>query len=400
MRWGRAIEGALFHQARKMWQKKPIGNGQDLQANTEKPEEGEWTMLRCCVPLDRVTVEGVTDYHAFATLVDLEIAVQETTSSGKRNPHWFLNERARFTPSPRPPSQDSVDRTMTRSSSASSQDTLQDTPSASPLGLEAECDSDRDQSTRSKSAGILSPIQSGPRPGSSSNVPHRGRSLLPKLSRSPPVDPKLNQPRPMPWIDPAFSDMTRDSSSPDMFRSAPSSSKTEFKLALLNEQAWFVNELQKAIENVANLEYRAEATPPRMIMEVGGHDCLETDDESEREAGVDTLGMSTATSDSGAMVERSMTNDDVHKAEVAAMAAKSFGLEDLHDIYGTSQASADDTNSPVKRCYLLHGLVPLRGHIIITPKYFCFWRRATVGQDVKVSCLVKLLLSYLVSCTH
>lgn len=38
----------------------------------------------------------------------------------------------------------------------------------------------------------------------------------------------------------------------------------------------------------------------------------------------------------------------------------------------------------VKRCYVGHGLLPARGHIILTPRFICFWRRAVVGQDIKV----------------
>lgn len=37
----------------------------------------------------------------------------------------------------------------------------------------------------------------------------------------------------------------------------------------------------------------------------------------------------------------------------------------------------------VKRCYIYQSLVPSRGHIIITPTYVCFWRRATLGSDIK-----------------
>ena len=50
----------------------------------------------------------------------------------------------------------------------------------------------------------------------------------------------------------------------------------------------------------------------------------------------------------------------------------------------------------VKRCYVANGLVPARGHIIITPRFVCFWRRATVGADIKVR-LLKVAALTLVS---
>jgi sterol 3beta-glucosyltransferase len=33
----------------------------------------DWYTMRCCLPLDRVTVQGVSDYHSFSTLVSLDV---------------------------------------------------------------------------------------------------------------------------------------------------------------------------------------------------------------------------------------------------------------------------------------------------------------------------------------
>jgi sterol 3beta-glucosyltransferase len=45
----------------------------------QQPESkiDRWNTLRYCVPLDRLTVTGVGDYHGFATLVSLQVALDK-----------------------------------------------------------------------------------------------------------------------------------------------------------------------------------------------------------------------------------------------------------------------------------------------------------------------------------
>jgi sterol 3beta-glucosyltransferase len=40
----------------------------------------------------------------------------------------------------------------------------------------------------------------------------------------------------------------------------------------------------------------------------------------------------------------------------------------------------------VKRGYVIHNGMPVRGHIILTPRYVCFWRRMLMSPDIKVKC--------------
>jgi sterol 3beta-glucosyltransferase len=33
---------------------------------------------------------------------------------------------------------------------------------------------------------------------------------------------------------------------------------------------------------------------------------------------------------------------------------------------------------------VVQGVIPYRGHLIVSPRFLCFWRRATFGRDIKV----------------
>jgi sterol 3beta-glucosyltransferase len=63
--WRRAFEGALFQHARTKHRERMALQGE------------EWGMLRVCIPLDRVTLEGISDYHSFATLAALVITLAD-----------------------------------------------------------------------------------------------------------------------------------------------------------------------------------------------------------------------------------------------------------------------------------------------------------------------------------
>jgi sterol 3beta-glucosyltransferase len=38
-------------------------------------------MLRICIPLDRVEVNGISDYHGFSTLVGLDVELENETQA-------------------------------------------------------------------------------------------------------------------------------------------------------------------------------------------------------------------------------------------------------------------------------------------------------------------------------
>ena len=69
VKWRKSIEGALFRHARHRWSENMSKSGEYIT-----DEEG-WTTMRCCIPLDRVSIKGASDYHNFVTLVGLNITL-------------------------------------------------------------------------------------------------------------------------------------------------------------------------------------------------------------------------------------------------------------------------------------------------------------------------------------
>lgn len=71
--WRRTIEAALFRLLRVKWR-----NSASTRLGKE-PESSvdQWNTLRYCVPLDRLTVTEVGDYHGFATLVSLRVSLDK-----------------------------------------------------------------------------------------------------------------------------------------------------------------------------------------------------------------------------------------------------------------------------------------------------------------------------------
>jgi sterol 3beta-glucosyltransferase len=103
-----------------------------------------------------------------------------------------------------------------------------------------------------------------------------------------------------------------------------------FNVAVLNEQAWFAEALQSAVHASAGRKYKAGIKRPRMVMEVAGYDCLATDEEVEAQTGALSR---TSTSSSEAEDEETGFANETRKAEKAALAAKVFGLREDEGIY-------------------------------------------------------------------
>ncbi|OXC68989.1 hypothetical protein AYX13_02600 [Cryptococcus neoformans] len=140
----------------------------------------------------------------------------------------------------------------------------------------------------------------------------------------------------------------------------------EFNIAVLNEQVWFAEALQSAVNASKLRKYAATAKIPKIVLEVDGHDCLAADDELDSK--------SMGTTGNKELEEDEDGSDDLlqqtRKREKASMAAKVFGLKEEDGIW-------------MKRCYIITSFLPARGHIIITPRYICFWRRVAVGTDIR-----------------
>lgn len=380
LHWRRTLEGALFRYARQRF-RESHNKPEDAKDGEDTPiEESEWTMLRCCVPLDRATIEGISEYHSFATLANLQVRLDdhnsvtwhpEQLSKGNYRGYGLVSDHPGDVDSSEPSPPGTPSRTTTAASDDSTKPRHRLTL-RNPLKLHGSRPSSR-ESSRDRSGG------------------HRRSDSLNKAESLPtsPVDSRLNNQlhKDMALIGhdpsapshlPSYPHRSLTANSRFSHPSAntaptppPNSNEFQFLVAVLNEQAWFATAIEAAVKAAHRRHYKPDAKPARMTIDIGGYDCLATDEDVERHD--DTVGDASsaeldAEEDEDAGKPRMVI--EARKAEKAAMAAKVFGLREDEGIW-------------LKRCYVQHGLVPGRGHIIVTPRYVCFWRRATVGADIK-----------------
>ncbi|OCF37991.1 hypothetical protein I316_00215 [Kwoniella heveanensis BCC8398] len=293
IQWRRAFEGALFRNAKTKWR-----TAAGLSAGDE------WSTLRCCIPLDRVRIKGISDYHSFATLIGLDVGFIEEEEAKPPVAHGDLAGDDE-------PSQPG---TPTRSMSSSSK-----RPAATPK----------------------SPHEIGRQ----SSMHWLDTSLPPFLAaaRREAGGLKTHPTRVCRWHN-----------------------EVGFNIGVFKEQVWFTKIFQSAVAKASTYSYKPDVVIPKMIFQVAGHDCLATDEAIE-------MASSQRSSESEEMDDESGLDrlvQDTRKAEKAALAAKVFGLREDEPVW-------------IKRCYVAAGFVPARGHIILTSKFLCFWRRNTVGPDIK-----------------
>lgn len=204
--------------------------------------DDEWTTLRVCIPLDRITIGGTQDYLSFCTLVGLDIELDDELV-------------------------------------------------------------------------VWHPEEVGAGSYTGSDTPTKGGNTT-QLWTPTQVDiataPSINQ----------------------LLRSRNDSNGYPFNIAVLNNEIWFVESLQKAVAASRHRRYKPDATRPSMVFDIGGYNCFETDDdrqttssaEIEREEQVEAEGGSLAL--------------NTRKQEKASMAAKVFGLREEDGIWSTSRVVA------------------------------------------------------------
>lgn len=370
--WRRYFEGALFKHSRQRFRdahrRDSLGMGvmNSLEGGNAAETEG-WSMLRCCVPLDRVTVAGVSQYHSFATLVKLDVKLDsdshvpwhpEEAAEGNYGGYAKYSEHpGEFETARRSVSEDTISR------QGSQRKTSRFLPS---LGSRSR-DSSKDRARgKDKRASFASPLRV-------ETAPAMTESPRSSLDNSPPA------PSPVARSQTVY----LDAMPPERLKTAGqvawdehheddamSSNAFDIIVGVLNEQAWFVEVLEPAVRAAHERRYKEGVKPARFSLDVAGYDCLAKDDDIE--AHRDSIGTSSESSslhddDEDAGKPRALV--EARKHEKAAMAARVFGLREDEGIW-------------LKRCYV-GKVAPARGHIIITPRYICFWRRANVGADIK-----------------
>jgi sterol 3beta-glucosyltransferase len=284
IQWRRALEGALFRHARMRWRRnRAAQTGADVDAAGSLDD---WSVMRCCVPLDRATVEGISDYHSYLTLVSLDIALED-------------HEQLVYLP---------------------------------------------DQAATGDYSGSVDPPKHLPHHQHLLDPPRRSSTIYID-SQLPPLLHAANRGQ--------AADEPQNTDTPSY----------NFNVAVLNEAAWFAEALQNAVASARGRRYRDNVVRPKFTMTVAGYNCLANDEEMDAPS---------RASSSSAAAEQPRGIAAMQKAEKASLAAKVFGLREEEGIW-------------LKRCYVCQGLVASRGHIILTPRFVCFWRRATIGADIKVS---------------
>ncbi|WVQ68322.1 uncharacterized protein L199_006529 [Kwoniella botswanensis] len=295
IQWRRSFDGALYRSAKARWR----------SANGQEEASDEWSYMRCCIPLDRTTIKGISPYHSFATLVGLEANLEHTRQ---------------------------VDSCSLSGKVVQGDFTREEEPAV--------------QKVRTPPAEMLKRSFSSPRASE-----HRSSSPARKY-----------------LFAPTAQTMPEDSSLPPSY-----GHRLEFNIGVHNEQAWFTKALQTAVLAAAQRRYKSDVQLPPVIFQISGHDVVATDEDLEQ-----TLDSSRTSSQSGESIhdEEESRGDallqEARKAERASMAAKVFGLKEDEGVW-------------IKRCYVATNFVPARGHIILNPHFICFWRRNTVGSDIKVT---------------
>ncbi|KAK4687358.1 hypothetical protein P7C73_g2755, partial [Tremellales sp. Uapishka_1] len=328
--WRRAWESALFRHARSKWRRRHIAAQKGLGLEDVKDEQADsWAMMRCCIPLDRVTVQGISDFHSFATLAGLQVELDERHHVSWRPEKLAEGDFAGFDA---PEKKKSFLNEPIRRSLSLHRKRRESSPAPTPK------------------ASIPSPLRTDTT--CSADYMEAVVSVLPNAA---PDEPHVT--------------------STPRFTTDPELANTfTFNIAVLNEQAWFVKALEAAVHACKSKKYKPGVTRPNMVLDIAGSNCLATDDEVPEPAS-GPVRDSTSSSD----VDRDDEDETGHhmadrtrKAEKASMAAKLFGLREDEGIW-------------LKRCYVIAGSVPVpcRGHIILAPRFICFWRRATVGADIK-----------------
>ena len=267
----------------------------------------EWAMMRCCVPLDRVTIKGVQDYHSFATLVGLDVELDE-----QRNV-WHPEKIAGgdFTSNDEVRSSRVKDLVKTV--------TGLDAPRRSfsfrnsiPFVKRSNSDQSPDRKLeRSLSMGF--PFHKA-----------KAEPQMDSASTSASTPESVNSPSPVPirresttWIDFTIPPVLAEGTS----YATDWRDSFAFNVAVLNEQAWFVEALEAAVAAAAERKYRHDAARPKMSLDVAGYDCLATDEDIEG-------GVSRKNTASSGEDEESGVSKAMRKTEKASMAAKVFGLDD------------------------------------------------------------------------
>lgn len=284
-------------------------------------------MMRCCVPLDRVTIKGVHDYHTFATLVGLDIESDdfekavwhpENIEAGDSTGEDGLKQQR----SSKPANATDLARTATGFDGPQRVFSFMDNIPFLKAGQRS-----RDMSPEGK-----------PDRAFSLNLPF-GKSKTDPLKEIPKTSPCDESRKPLhrestAWIDAAFSPHLGLQDDPMTYEpGAEGRDLFSFNVAVLNEQSWFAEALGAAVASAIQRSYLPGVKRPKMSLEVAGYDCLATDEDTDIQGGISRR-TTAASSDEGEDDDSGPgIKEELQKSEKASMAAKMFGLKEDEGIW-------------------------------------------------------------------
>lgn len=366
MQWRRAFEGALFRHAHSMWKSQ---HAEEMGLEPSSATDDQWTMMRACVPLDRIRVSGMQDYHSFVTLLGLEIDLRDVEKVDFSPENDLDTDHAGHQVADKPPVP-SHDLKRTESpaviSPTASARAPPMSPTASQSGGRFPCRQTSDFFSRATAksptasttqAGRSSPSRNPSQMSTKStdtDTPSKRFSLRDKLDKV--LTPTSRDPSPSgtpkPSAGPQWLDSTIpgplakaggvSSGKPEDWNESGPESEYSFNVAVQQEQTWFVGSLQAAIADSKTRRYKEGAKRPKMVLNVAGYDCLKTDEDLDH-----TIERHVShSSDSGEehSPEEMEDGPDIsrpstlrvkaaRKAEKASMAAKIFGLNEEDGIW-------------------------------------------------------------------
>ncbi len=422
LEWHRQLEAALFEHDRgqryqillaKRAKQRQLGlergEALDADAPTLFGEDGKgWEMLRICIPLDRVVDAMCEDYLQIARIIALEV---DLTDPEGRTDDYLQCARdtemlfpandwpgRKITPPvlPAPPKRSSTIASkfslgaMHRHSSASgtpvaseNQEVIRQSPAQrQPL------------SARLNTCNSVNPhddmIAEGSEPAANEQTP-----VVPKATL--PTSGTVTADR-----HPATSTQTADSAAP---------STGSFRFGVLNHRVSFAHSFKETMHAVREEKekraYRPDIHPPLPVIDIGQFSFTElsaAENKNTVEAPIEFKqrketpapkrvkhgfhffgnlksaeeaddGEYASTDEEGPLAHsnpRRRGKRNEHKQRKMAAARAVFGLETHESIW-------------IKRCYISRH-IPLRGHIVLTDKYLCYWRKTlSEDTDIKVS---------------
>jgi hypothetical protein len=383
MQWRTSFEGALFRYAHSMWRAQ---NAKKMGLKPQSAGDDQWTMLRACVPLDRIRVSGLQDYHNFVTLIGLEIDLGDEKSDFRPENDVQTDRDGNQDQSSSSSVESFIGTERTDSAASMSPTTTLLSPPLSPPAFHDHGRVHRERANKLVSrlsamshSAPLSKLKKAPYPArtpskmgtkSADDTTPPGidtpakksaagttlEELAPSRNHNRIPSPAHQQKR---CTDPQWLDSTIPrplakaaggiiSGKPEDRGEQGPEPEYPFNVAVQQEQTWFIGLLQAAVAEAKQRRYKVGVERPKMVLNVAGYDGLMTDEDFDHmiepcaklpsdfavEPNEHEHSSPDDMADGPDVGKPSMLKvKAARKAEKASVAAKIFGLDEAEGIW-------------------------------------------------------------------